>query len=91
MSRRHVVMPVRVPELYARAASHAGSRATVRWAAPGKTMGHVRYASRAASALWPWAARYCATGLRWIRPVDRGIIFLFSEYIQIFANSKICV
>jgi hypothetical protein len=69
----------------ARAAMHAGLRAVVRWAVsllrawavPGKTMGRVRCASRAVltlckhavSALWPWAARYCATGRRRIQPI----------------------
>jgi hypothetical protein len=69
----------------ARAALHAGLRAVVRWAVsllrawavPGKTMGRVCCASlvvltlckHAVSALWPWAARYCATGRRRIQPI----------------------
>jgi hypothetical protein len=40
-------------------------------AAPGKTMGRMRYASQATLALWPWAACYYATGPRRSRPVGR--------------------
>jgi hypothetical protein len=57
-----------------------------------------------AAPVWPWAAhalcawaeptpracstRHCASGFR---PRDTQIDFLFSEYIQFLANSKICV
>jgi hypothetical protein len=54
---------------------------------------------RAASALWTWVARHCGCGLRVtvqlgsgrIRPIGLQFIFLFSKYIQILANLKICV
>jgi hypothetical protein len=55
---------------------------------PSKVVGHVRCASRAVPTLCKQAESCAASGLG---PLAIDLFVLFSEYIQILANSKICV
>jgi hypothetical protein len=51
-----------------------------------------RARSRRAAPTWPWAARaLCNWAERGFGLVTLELVFLFSEYIQILANLKICV
>jgi hypothetical protein len=53
--------------------------------------GHARVAVGRAPA-WPWAAHaLCIWAERGFGPVTLELVFLFSDYIQILANLKICV